>query len=93
MGWQPGYLGSSVLRHRVCVSVMPKEGIADPAGQTIERALPALGFAGVSGVRVGKAITLEVEAGSGPEALARVGDMCERLLANSVIETYEVTIG
>lgn len=76
----------------VLVNVMPKAGISDPQGQTIERALPALGYTGVSGVRVGKRIVLEVEAGTEDEARARVTEMCERLLANTVIEAYEVSI-
>ena len=71
---------------------MLKEGIADPQGQTIERALPALGFAGVEHVRVGKRIRLHVEAPSEDEARARVEQMCERLLANPVIESYEVVL-
>jgi phosphoribosylformylglycinamidine synthase PurS subunit len=75
------------------VSVMLKPGIADPQGQTIERALPALGYDGVSQVRVGKQIHLEVDAQDQNEAKDRVLEMCERLLANPVIESYEVTIG
>ena len=72
---------------------MLKSGIADPQGQTIERALPALGYDGVSEVRVGKIIELSVDAADEEEARKRVGEMCERLLANPVIESYEVTIG
>lgn len=75
------------------VNVMLKPGIADPQGQTIERALPALGYAGVDNVRVGKLIELEVDAGSETEARSRIEEMCERLLANPVIESYEITIG
>lgn len=74
------------------VNVMLKPGISDPQGLTIERALPALGYSGVGGVRVGKRIELEVEATSSEEARARVEDMCERLLANTVIEAYEVLV-
>ena len=74
------------------VRVTLKEGIADPQGQTIQRALPALGFDGVNDVRVGKHIELTVEASSAEDADARVRAMCEQLLANPVIETYEVTI-
>ncbi len=74
------------------VNVMLKEGIADPQGQTIERALPALGFTGVDHVRVGKRIRLQVEAPSEDEARAQVEQMCERLLANPVIESYEVVL-
>ena len=68
------------------ILIRPKEGILDPQGQAVERALPALGFAGVSGVRVGRMVELEVE---DPE---RVGEMCERLLANPLIEDYEVLL-
>lgn len=71
---------------------MLKEGIADPQGQTIERALPALGFDGVDGVRVGKRIELEVEAHDPTDARVRIDEMCERLLANPVIEAYEVIV-
>ena len=75
------------------VDVKLKEGIADPQGQTIERALPALGYEGVSEVRVGKLIELSVDAANEEDAHARVMEMCERLLANPVIESYEVKIG
>lgn len=74
------------------VSVMLKEGIADPQGQTIERALPALGYEGVKNVRVGKVIELELQAADAREAKDLVAEMCERLLANPVIESFEVTI-
>lgn len=74
------------------VNVMLKEGIADPQGQTIERALPALGFSGVADVRVGKRIRLAVDAADEQEARERVQQMCERLLSNPVIESYEVTL-
>jgi phosphoribosylformylglycinamidine synthase PurS subunit len=74
------------------VDVMLKAGIADPQGQTIERALPALGYTGVSDVRVGKRIRLTVEAADEREARGRVLEMCDRLLANPVIESYEVTV-
>ncbi len=74
------------------VNVTLKPGIADPQGQTIERALPALGYDGVRSVRVGKMIELEVDAPDEAEAQRRVEEMCERLLANPVIEAYEVTI-
>ena len=74
------------------VNVMLKEGIADPQGQTIERALPALGFSGVADVRVGKRIRLVVDAASENEAREQVRQMCDRLLSNPVIESYEVTL-
>ena len=74
------------------VSIVLKPGIADPQGQTIERALPALGYDGVKNVRVGKIIELEVEADDQDSARASVSEMCERLLANPVIEAYEVDV-
>ena len=74
------------------VSVMPKAGISDPQGQTIERALPALGFDGVSEVRMGKTITLSVDASSRAAAREKVEAMCERLLANTVIESYDIAL-
>ncbi len=69
---------------RVRVLVRPKEGILDPQGQTVERALPALGFDGVSEVRIGRLVELEV-----PD-IAEVEAMCEKLLANPLVEDYEV---
>jgi phosphoribosylformylglycinamidine synthase len=74
------------------VNVMLKPGIADPQGQTIEGALPVLGYTGVRQVRVGKRIELELDAADEGEAHDRVVEMCDKLLANPVIESYEVTI-
>lgn len=73
---------SETLR-RVRVLVRPKEGILDPQGEAVRRALPALGFGGVGSVHVGRLIELEVEDES------QVEDMCRRLLANPTIEEYE----
>ena len=64
--------------------IRPKEGILDPQGQAVERALPALGFDGVANVHVGRLVELDVE------DAAQVPEMCERLLANPLIEDYEV---
>jgi phosphoribosylformylglycinamidine synthase len=66
------------------VLVRPKAGILDPQGQAVERALPALGFAGVHNVNVGRLIELDVE---DPALLPQ---MCERLLTNPLIEDYEI---
>jgi phosphoribosylformylglycinamidine synthase PurS subunit len=66
------------------VLIRPKEGILDPQGQTVERALPALGFEGVTHGRVGRMVELEVDDPT------RVPEMCEKLLANPLIEDYEV---
>ena len=69
---------------RVRVLIRPKAGILDPQGQAVERALPALGFDGVSHVHVGRLIELDVADES------RVPEMCEKLLANPLIEDYSV---
>jgi phosphoribosylformylglycinamidine synthase len=71
---------------RARVLIRPKEGILDPVGQAVERALPALGFADVSNVHVGRLIELDVEDAS------QVPAMCEQLLANPLIEDYEVKV-
>jgi phosphoribosylformylglycinamidine synthase len=68
------------------VLIRPKEGILDPQGQTVERALPALGFEGASHVRIGRMVELEVEDPGELEA------MCEKLLANTLIEDYEIEV-
>ncbi len=69
---------------RARVLIRPKEGILDPQGQTVERALPALGFDGVTDVRIGRLVELDV-----PD-IAEVEAMCEKLLANPLVEDYEV---
>jgi phosphoribosylformylglycinamidine synthase PurS subunit len=78
------------LAVKVRVLVRPKEGILDPQGQAVERALPALGYEGVSKVRVGRLIELEVSDKAPDAATSRVREMCERLLANPLIESYQV---
>ena len=69
---------------RVRVLIRPKHGILDPQGQTVEEALAALGFEGVRNVHVGRLIELDVDDAS------RVPEMCERLLANPLIEDFEI---
>jgi len=66
------------------VLIRPKEGILDPQGKAVERALPALGFEGVSHVRVGRLVELEADSADD------LGDLCEKLLANPLIEDYEI---
>jgi phosphoribosylformylglycinamidine synthase len=74
------------------VHVRLKDGVLDPQGAAIGRALAQLGFAGVGEVRQGKMIELQLDATDRVEAEARVRAMCEQLLANPVIETYTVSI-
>ena len=76
---------------RATVLVRPKPGILDPQGEAVGSALGHLGFA-VTDARVGKVIDLDVEAADAAEAKAKVESMCEQLLANPLIESYEVEI-
>ena len=69
---------------RARVLIRPKEGILDPQGIAVERALPALGFSGVENVHVGRLVELDVEDESQLDA------MCQKLLANPLIEDYEI---
>jgi phosphoribosylformylglycinamidine synthase subunit PurS len=66
------------------VLIRPKEGILDPQGKAVERALPALGFDGVSHVRIGRLVELEADSSDD------LRGMCEKLLANPLIEDYEI---
>jgi phosphoribosylformylglycinamidine synthase subunit PurS len=66
------------------VLIRPKQGILDPQGKAVERALPALGFEGVSAVRVGRLVELEAD---DPD---RLPELCEKLLANPLIEDFEI---
>lgn len=74
------------------VFVMPKEGVLDPQGKAIAHALGNLGFSGVGEVRQGKVIELELDAASEGAARAELEKMCQKLLANTVIESYRVEI-
>ena len=67
--------------------IRPKAGILDPQGIAVERALPALGFSGVANVHVGRLVELDVE------DAAQLDDMCRQLLANPLIEDYEIVAG
>ncbi|MBN8866689.1 MAG: phosphoribosylformylglycinamidine synthase subunit PurS [Solirubrobacterales bacterium] len=70
------------------ILIRPKEGILDAQGKAVEAALPALGFEGVGHVRVGRIVELEAE------SIDRLEELCEKLLANPLIEDYEIeTIG
>ncbi len=77
----------------VIVEVTLREGIADPEGATIERALPALGFTGVTNVRAGKSFRFDVDAQDEASALAQATAMAERLLSNPVIENATARSG
>jgi phosphoribosylformylglycinamidine synthase subunit PurS len=83
---------ASSLTFSVVVEVRLRPGIADPQGATIERALPALGLSGVTGVRAGKSFRFEIAAASEDEALTQATVVADRLLANPVIEESTVTV-
>jgi len=68
------------------VLIRPKDGILDPQGKAVERALPTLGFEGVSDVRIGRMVELEVD------DPGRLDELCEQLLANPLVEDYEVEL-
>lgn len=76
----------SLTRVRARVLIRPKAGILDPQGVAVERALPALGFAGVGNVHIGRLIELDVEDAS------QLEPMCQKLLANPLVEDYEVEL-
>ena len=77
---------ASVSAVKARVLIRPKEGILDPQGKAVERALPALGFEGVSQVRIGRLVELEADDG------AELEQLCEKLLANPLIEDYEIEV-
>jgi phosphoribosylformylglycinamidine synthase subunit PurS len=81
-----------VVTFEAFVEVRKHPGIADPEGATIERALPTLGFSGVSGVSVGKAFRLTVEAEDLDAARTSVQSLAERLLANPVLEEVRISL-
>jgi len=71
------------------VHVMLKDGVLDPQGAAVQHALGAMGFDGVHGVRQGKVIELDLADGT---TEAQIGEMCEKLLANTVIESYRIEL-
>ena len=71
------------------VHVMLKQGVLDPQGEAVKHALGSLGFDGVNGVRQGKVIELDLADGTDE---ATIADMCEKLLANTVIESYRIEL-
>lgn len=79
------------MKARVVVTL--KKSVLDPQGQAVSRALGSLGFSEVKDVRLGKIIELDIDAPDSAEAARRVEQMCEKLLANPVIEEYRVVVG
>ena len=85
-----GQLGERAMKVRV--HVMLKDGVLDPQGEAVRHALGSLGFSGVDGVRQGKVIELDLAVNDAGAARNEAEKMCEALLANTVIERYEVEV-
>ena len=78
---------------KATVHVILKNGVLDPQGKAIENALGTLDFNGIEGVRIGKYIELNLAETDAAKAEAQVTEMCEKLLANTVIENFRVEVG
>lgn len=81
-----------MARYRVDIRVLPRPALLDPQGKAVQQALAALGFAGTAEVRVGKAVSLAVEARDAAAAEREAHAMCERLLANPVTEDFVISV-
>jgi phosphoribosylformylglycinamidine synthase len=77
-------------RFRVAVHIVPRRGLLDPQGKAVADALHTLGFAGVQDVHVGRHVIVEMDASDRAAAERTTRDMCEKLLANPVIEDFEI---
>ncbi len=80
------------MKFAIEIRVTPREGIVDPEGQTIGQALGNLGYVGVHHVKAGRLVRFELDADDADQARSSVNRMCEELIANPVIERYEVQI-
>jgi len=80
------------MKFHAVIDVQLHPGIADPQGSTIEKALPTLGFDGISKVRAGKSIHLDIEAADAADAEAQLAEVCEKFLTNPVIEGAEISV-
>ncbi|MBI3594375.1 MAG: phosphoribosylformylglycinamidine synthase subunit PurS [Nitrospirae bacterium] len=77
---------------KIEIKVMPKKEILDPQGKAVHHALENLGFSGLTGVRIGKLIQIEVNATQPKLSSAQIQEMCDKLLANPIIEEYSFKI-
>ena len=77
------------MNYRAEIDIMPLKALLDPQGKAVSASMGNLGLSEVSEVRIGKHITLNVEAGSEAEASAKVDEACKKLLANEIMESYE----
>lgn len=74
------------------INVMPLKALLDPQGKAVHHSMEKIGFREVSSVRIGKHMTIELEAESKEDAMERVNEMCNKILANPVMEGYEYTV-
>ena len=77
---------------KAVINIALRSGVLDPAGKAVEHALNSLGFSGVSNVRIGKQIVLDIDESDKAKANEQLKVMCEELLANTVIEDYEIVL-
>jgi phosphoribosylformylglycinamidine synthase PurS subunit len=77
---------------KIEIKVMPKKEILDPQGKAVHHALENLGFSGLSGVRIGKLIQIDVDSAKPPLTQSQIQEMCDKLLANPIIEEYTFKI-
>lgn len=80
------------MKFHAVIDIQLHAGIADPQGSTIERALPTLGFEGMSNVRSGKSIHLDIDAADSAAATSQLEDVCEKFLTNPVIEGASISL-
>ncbi len=92
MSWRISRQEAPITIFAVDVRITPRSGILDPVGETIGRALADLGYEGVGRVHAGRLISFELEATDADSARATVTEMCEKLIANPVIEDYAIRV-
>lgn len=80
------------MKYRAEIEIMPRKEILDPQGKAVKLGLENMGFEGMEDVRIGKHITMEIEAVSEEEANGKVASACEKLLANLIMETYSFRV-
>ena len=79
-----------MTRYRIAVHIVPRKGVLDPQGKAVADALHSLGFSAVRDVRVGRHLIIDTEAAEPSAAERTVREMCDKLLANPVVEDYEI---
>jgi phosphoribosylformylglycinamidine synthase len=80
------------MKFIVQINIMPQKALLDPQGKAVTGSMKNIGLPGINNVRIGKHITLEVEAATEADAKQQVDDVCKKLLANLIMETYDFTL-